>query len=171
MPPGIAPIRLFRTFAANLPMIAAMRGWGSYELSRDLSLPMRQREIVIDRVCARCGCQYEWGVHILFFADRVGLTAEQIGSLTHGDATDRCWSDPAEIVLIDAVDALHEHATVSDDLWLRLADRFSHAQLLDLFLLCGWYHAISFAANASRVELEDHAPRFGDYPAPGEGLP
>ncbi len=26
----------------------------------------------------------------------------------------------------------------------------------------GWYHAISYAANAARVELEPGAPRFAD---------
>lgn len=35
-------------------------------------------------------------------------------------------------------------------------------QLLDLFLLAGWYHAISFAANAAGVEPEDGAPRLAD---------
>jgi hypothetical protein len=39
---------------------------------------------------------------------------------------------------------------------------FSEEQLLDLLLLCGWYHAISFAANGARVGLEDGAPRFAD---------
>ena len=64
MPSGQPPITLFRTFAKNLPMTRAMRGWGSYELSKELSLSLREREIVIDRTCARCGCEYEWGVHV-----------------------------------------------------------------------------------------------------------
>jgi hypothetical protein len=34
------------------------------------------------------------------------------------------------------------------------------AQLLDIVLPCGWYHALSFAATATRVELEPMAPRF-----------
>jgi hypothetical protein len=55
MPVGIPPIALFRTFAKNLPMAKAMRQWGSYELSWKLSLSMRQREIVINRVTALCG--------------------------------------------------------------------------------------------------------------------
>ena len=38
MPPGVPPILLFRTFVRNLPMTAAMHGWGGYELSRLLSL-------------------------------------------------------------------------------------------------------------------------------------
>ena len=43
MPPGTPPIGLFRTFARNMPMAEAMGGWGSYELSRRLSLSMRHR--------------------------------------------------------------------------------------------------------------------------------
>ena len=82
MPPGVPPIALFRTFAHNMAMTQAMGSWGSYELSRKLSLSMRDREIVIDRTCARCGCEYEWGVHVAFFADRVDLSQHQIVSLT-----------------------------------------------------------------------------------------
>ena len=47
MPPGAPPIALFRTFVRNPPMAEAMSTWGSYELSRKLSLTMRDREIVI----------------------------------------------------------------------------------------------------------------------------
>jgi hypothetical protein len=86
MPPGVPPIALFRTFVRNLPMTEAMHGWGSYELSRSLSLSMRDREIVIDRTCARCGCEYEWGVHVVLFAERAGLDQHQIASLTAGTA-------------------------------------------------------------------------------------
>jgi hypothetical protein len=47
-------------------------------------------------------------------------------------------------------------------LWSRLEHTFSEAEMLDLLLLCGWYHAISYAANAAGVALEDWAPRFAD---------
>jgi alkylhydroperoxidase family enzyme len=162
MPPGVPPIGLFRTFARNRPMTEAMRGWGSYELGRHLSLSMREREIVIDRTCARCGCEYEWGVHIAFFADRVGLTAPQVTSLTHGGAADAGWADPRERLLIRAVDALHDRSDIDDGLWPELDACFTPAELLDLLLLCGWYHAVSFAANGARVPLEDGALRFAD---------
>ena len=95
MPAGVAPIGLFRTFARNLPMTVAMSGWGRYELGRQLSLTMRDREIAIVRTCARCRCEYEWGVHLMLFAERVALTPEQISSLTHGSAADPCWTDGA----------------------------------------------------------------------------
>jgi len=162
MPQGVPPILLFRTFVRNLPMADAMGAWGGYELSRRLSLSMRDREIVIDRTCARCGCEYEWGVHVAFFAERVGLTREQVTSLTHGKGTDACWSDERDGVLIEAVDALHDTARIDDSLWGRLAGVFADDELLDLLMLSGWYHAISFTANGVELDLEDGAPRFAD---------
>jgi alkylhydroperoxidase family enzyme len=162
-PPGASPIGLFRTFVHHVVMTDAMRGWGRYELSSRLSVSMRDREIVIDRVCARCGCEYEWGVHIAYFADRVGLTDEQITSLTVGGPADPCWTDEADRALIAMVDALHDHSDVDDDLWQRLTEQFDRRQLLDLLLLAGWYHAISYAARVTRVDLEPGAPRFADY--------
>lgn len=163
MPPGVPPIALFRTFARNLPMAKAMGGWGGYALSKSLSLSMRDREIIIDRTCARCGCEYEWGVHIAFFADRVKLTSEQIRSLALGSASDSCWTDERDQLLVRAVDALHDHSDIDDQLWVTMATVFTEQQLLDLLLLSGWYHAISFSARGARVPLEAGAPRFADY--------
>lgn len=163
MPPGVEPIRLFRTFAKNLPMAAAMGSWGSYELSRNLSLSMRDREILIDRTCARCGCEYEWGVHIAFFADRVELSTEQIASITHGNADDACWTDQRDRLLIRTADALHDNANIDDTLHGHLVSEFAEAELLDIYMLCGWYHAISYAANAAGVDPEPGTPTFADH--------
>lgn len=160
MPPGIPPIALFRTFVRNLPMAEAMGAWGSYELSRRLSLSMRDREIVIDRTCARCGCEYEWGVHVAFFAQRVELDHRQIASLTTGSSDDACWIDERDRLLIQAVDSLHDQADISDELCEAMAGVFSDSNLLDLLLLCGWYHAISFVARSTRLPLEPGSPTF-----------
>ena len=147
-------------------MTAAMSGWGGYELSKRLSLSMRDREIIIDRTCARCRCEYEWGVHVAFFAGRAGLSSQQITSLTHGGASDPCWADERDRLLIEAADTLHDHADIGEDLWHQLARVFSQEQLLDLLMLAGWYHAISFTANGARVACEDGAPRFADAQSP-----
>ena len=82
--------------------------------------------------------------------------------LVHGGPQDQCWPSQQERLLILAVDALHESADVGDGLWARLAPAFGERQLLDLLLLCGWYHAVSFAARAARVPYEPGAPRFAD---------
>ena len=159
-PSGVEPIALFRTLVRNQAMAEAMHGWGGYELGRTLSVSARAREIVIDRTCARCGCEYEWGVHVAFFAARVGLTEDQVRSLTRGGSADACWTDPTDRVLVELVDQLHDTNDVDDELWARLSALFEPAQLLDLLLLCGWYHAISFVARAARVTPEPWAPRF-----------
>jgi alkylhydroperoxidase family enzyme len=160
MPTGVDPIVLFRVFARNLAMARSMRPWGRYQLGRDFSVGVREREIVIDRTCARCGCEYEWGVHVAFFAERAALTAAQVASLTHGGPGDACWTDEKDRLLMAMVDDLHDHGEVGDETWASLRVRFDEAQLLDLTMLCGWYHAISFTARSARVPLEPGAPTF-----------
>ena len=44
----------------------------------------------------------------------------------------------------------------------RHQDAVRYSVASDLTLLCGWYHAISFTANACQVDLEPGAPRFTD---------
>ncbi|MET8423134.1 carboxymuconolactone decarboxylase family protein [Nocardia sp. NPDC004860] len=168
MPGDAAPIGLFRLFAKNLPMATAMHGWGGYELSKGLSLRLREREIVIDRTTARCGCEYEWGVHLAVFAGRAGLTTEQQISLTHGEPDDPCWTVESERLLIRAVDSLHDEGDIDDGLWGALAKEFDERQLLDLVLLCGWYHAISFVARVTRLPNEPGTPNFADPTATAE---
>jgi len=160
MPAGQEPIRLFRTLARNVDMATAMWPWARHELGRSLTLSLREREILIDRTCARCHCEYEWGVHVDFFRDRAGLTSAQIVSLTTGNASDPCWVVEAERLLIRVADELHDSSDVSDDLWHALANTYNEAQLLDILFLCGWYHAVSFVATATRVEPEPSAPTF-----------
>ena len=160
MPPNVPPIALFRTVVQNLPMAEAMTLWGSYELSRSLSLSLRDREIIIDRTCVRCGCEYEWGVHITFFAEKAHLDRDQVGSLTHGGADDPCWTAERDRLLIRAVDALCDQRDIGDTLWAAMRDEFDDREILDLTMLCGWYHAISFTARASRIPLEPGSPTF-----------
>src|SRR5437879_8135218 len=137
MPAGVPPIALFRTFAHNQPMTEAMRGWCAYELSRELSLSFRDREVVIDRTCARCRCEYEWGVHVAFFAERAGLTPGQVVSLTHGSPDDDCWTTDTDRLLLRAVDALHDHGDIDDDLRAVRAPCLDARQLPDLTMASG----------------------------------
>jgi hypothetical protein len=97
---------------------------------------------------------------VRFPANRVGLTGEQISSLTRGQATDACWPDERDRVLIEAVDAMHDSARIGEGLWGRLAAVLADGELLDLLMLTGWHHAITFVANGVQVDLEDGAPRF-----------
>jgi Carboxymuconolactone decarboxylase family len=162
MPAGAPPIGLFRTMVRNLPMTAAMHGFGAYELSRRLTISLREREIVIVRTCAGCGAEYEWGVHVEVFGQRAGFSAEQLTALTGGQLGNEGWTD-REGLLIRLVDAMLATRDVPDDLWGDLTRQFSDIELLDVIMLCGWYQAISQLCRALRVDLEASAPRFDDY--------
>lgn len=158
MPPGAAiePLHLFRTLAVHRDLMDRMRPLGAALLSRHTSLDARERELVIERVCARCGCGYEWGVHATAFGTAVGLTEEQISSTVTAPATDPVWSE-REGMLVALVDELHEHAAVTDELWAQLAAHWNPQQLLELLVLAGWYTLISFVANGARVAPESWA--------------
>jgi hypothetical protein len=92
-----------------------------------------------------------------------GLTGAQVSANTHGEASDAWWEHARDRALLDAADALHEESRVGDALWTRLSGILSEPELLDLLMLCGWYHAISFTANGVALQLEDGVPRFADY--------
>lgn len=155
MPPGMAPIALFRTIAHNPRVLRRMRRGGLLDPG---SIPVRAREIVILRATARCGAEYEWGVHVLFFARQAGLSEAEVAATVHGDAG--AWAEPAEADLVRLVDALHETASVDDALWASLRRHYDEAQLIELAMLAGLYHAVSFVCNVSAVRPEQAAPRF-----------
>ena len=120
---------------------------------------MREREIVIDRTCARTGCEYEWGVHVTTFAEAAHLTEEQVRATVLGAAADACWS-AAEQALIAAVDALHERATLSDAEFTALSAHYDEAKIFEIILLCGFYRTVSYLANGLALPLEEKAARF-----------
>lgn len=147
------PIALFRVFARRPERATAISGWGSYYLSRRTALTLRQREIVIDRTAARCGADYEWSVHATVFAAKAGLDAAHLRSLAHGDPSDACWDD-ADRAVIAAVDALHDTGDLTDAQWEALVAAAGEDGAVDLLLVCGWYHAISYVVRGLRLPLE-----------------
>jgi alkylhydroperoxidase family enzyme len=153
---GAPPLVLFRVVAGHTRAWEKFRG-GSLLDRGPLSL--REREIVIDRTCARTGCEYEWGVHVATFAGAAHLSEEQIRATVRGAATEDCWSD-AEQALIAAVDALHERATLSKVEFADLAAYYDEAQILEIIMLCGFYRTVSYLANGLALPLEEKAARF-----------
>lgn len=99
-------------------------------------------------------------MHVAFFAEKVRLDSEQVRSLTHGGADDPCWTAERDRLLVRAVDSLCDRRDIDDALWAALRAEFDEREILDLTMLCGWYHAISFTARAARVPLEAGSPTF-----------
>jgi alkylhydroperoxidase family enzyme len=153
---GAPPLMLFRVMAGHA------RAWEKFRAGSLLDpgpLSLREREIVIDRTCARTGCEYEWGVHVAIFAKTAELTDEQVSATVVGQADAPCWS-AAEQVLIAAVDALHERATLGGDEFNALSAHYDDAKIFEIILLCGFYRTVSYLANGLDLPLEEKAARF-----------
>jgi alkylhydroperoxidase family enzyme len=153
---GAPPLTLFRLVAGHARAWEKFRG-GSLLDRGPLSL--REREIVIDRTCARTGCEYEWGVHVATFAEAAHLTEEQVRATVHGNGSEPCWSE-AEQALIAAADALHDRATLSEAEFAGIAAHYDETQILEIMLLCGFYRTVSYLANGLALPLEEKAARF-----------
>jgi len=159
-PPGAPSIlALFRVLAHHPHLAERMKGLGGSLLSPKASLSLRDREVVIDRVCARCGAQYEWGVHVAAFSKAAGFSAEQNAAIADPDG-DTAVLTGRDRLLLRLVDELHDTSTVSDPLWQELAQVWSPPQLIELLILAGWYHAISYVCNAAHVPLESWGERW-----------
>jgi alkylhydroperoxidase family enzyme len=159
MPPGMEPLALFRTVAHNPRVLRRFRRGGLLDPG---SITVAEREIMIHRTCARCGSEYEWGVHAAVFGRANGLDDARLAATVHGAADDPVWS-ARESLIVALADALHDTATVSDDLWRRLAGEFAPAQLVELVALAGFYHLVAFVTNTFAIPPEPLGARF---PAP-----
>src|SRR6266702_3260122 len=124
---GAPPLMLFRVVAGHA------RAWDKFRAGSLLDrgpLSLREREIVIDRTCARTGCEYEWGVHVSTFAKAAHLTDEQV------------------------------RATLSDAEFKGLSAHYEDAKIFEIILLCGFYRTVSYLANGLDLPLEANAARF-----------
>ena len=156
MPPGFDPLKLFRTMAHSPRVLQRMFGGSLLDQG---AISLRERELMILRTCARCKSEYEWGVHVTFFAKQAGFSEEQVAA-TAATSPGECW-EAKDLLVLRLADELHDKAAVSDALWQELEASFATEQLLELIALAGYYRTISYMTNACRVELEPYAARFG----------
>ena len=153
---GNPPLVLFTTLARDHRLFFKFFNSGLLDRGH---LTIRQREIVIDRVTAACGAEYEWGVHVSTFAAKAALTEEQIFSLATGGPEDACW-DARDRVLIRLCDSLQSNCTVDDDLWAQLSTNHRDEAIIELLMLAGTYRTVSYLVNALRLPLEHGARTF-----------
>jgi alkylhydroperoxidase family enzyme len=93
------------------------------------------------------------------FGAKAGWTPEQVAASVRGTAEDGCWSKEERAVLLLA-DELHRTSSVGEDVWMEATALFAPEQLIELVMLAGLYHAVSFMVNAFGVQHEESAPRF-----------
>ena len=155
---GKPPLALFTTMARDRRLFFKFFNSGLLDRGH---LTIRQREIVIDRVTAACGAEYEWGVHVATFATKAELDHDQLVSLTTGGPDDACWND-ADRALIRFCDSLQAHCTIDGDLWRELSASHADEAILELLMLAGTYRTVSYLVNSLRLPLEAGACRFSD---------
>jgi len=156
MPPGMPPLSIFRTVAHNPRVLSRMVNGGLLDKG---SISLADRELVILRTCAVCKAEYEWGVHVAGFAKKAGFSEEQIQDTANVKTNSAIWSASQQL-LIALADQLHDSNQVDDTLWGKLSEEYDSAQLVELIMLAGLYHAVSFMVNACRIEGESFAPKF-----------
>lgn len=153
---GKEPLLLFRTLARDPRLFRRFMAGGLLDKG---TITLREREIAIDRACARCCGEYEWGVHIALFAEAVGFGPDEIGATVAKGADAACWNS-RERLIVRLVDQLHDTSTIDDALWAELAREFCDEQLIEFVMLTGFYHMVSFVVNATRLPSEPYAARF-----------
>jgi alkylhydroperoxidase family enzyme len=162
MPPGMEPLRLFRTLARSRRIFPRFMRAGVLDRG---PVAIRDRELVIHRTTARCGSEYEWGVHVAAFARPLGMSNAWIRATVAAGPDDPIWS-PREAALVRLCDALHDTATIPPPLWEELRRHFDEEQILELIYTAGMYHAVSFLTNGLALEPEPFGERFAAARAP-----
>lgn len=150
MPPGMEPLNLFRVVGQNPRVLRRMQRGGLLDPG---SISLRLRELAILRTTARCDASYEFGVHAASFREAAGFSGDDLRAIAR-DAPEAAPLGEQEKLVLRLADGLHLRGDVSDELDAELSERFSEAQRIELVMLCGLYHAVSFMCRALRVPLE-----------------
>jgi len=164
---------VYRTYAQD-PDLYPSRQLLSEYIRAKATLPPRVRELLILRIGALCGTEYEWAAHAPA-GRRAGLTDAEIRRIYVGPDGQ---GDSFDEALLHAVDELYKDDTMSDATWRTLTTRFDDRQMLDLLITTAGYRMASMAMNAFGVQLEPNGERFpaastasarpgADWTAPG----
>lgn len=156
MPEGVAPLTLFTTLARDGRLFERFMSAGLLDRGH---LTLRQRELIIDRVTAANGAEYEWGVHVALFAGRVGFDSAELRSLVHGGADDSCWC-ANERALLRLCDSLHATSDIDDRLWDELTARFTPEAIIESVMLAGFYRTVSYLVRTLKLPNESFAVPF-----------
>jgi alkylhydroperoxidase family enzyme len=120
------------------------------------TLSPRQRELVVLRVAALRGSEYEWAQHAVLAAD-AGLDADEVDRIAVGPTAPE-WT-ALDRAMLEATDQLIETAVVSDATWEFLAGELDDQQLMDLIFTIGAYEILAMAFRSFGIELDEDLRR------------
>ncbi|MEZ5143458.1 MAG: carboxymuconolactone decarboxylase family protein [Acidimicrobiales bacterium] len=143
-------LNLLGTFAHHPELVRAYHTFNGHVLFGSTLSP-RERELLVLRVAAVRGSEYEQAQHRVLAGD-AGLTPEEIERVAAGpDAPG--WSE-LDRALVRAADELVRDATITEDTWSTLAAAFDVHQLMDLVFTVGAYDLLAMALRSFGVELD-----------------
>jgi alkylhydroperoxidase family enzyme len=121
-------------------------------LLRDGVLEPRLRELAILRVAWLRQAEYEWTQHVLI-SRSVGVTDGEISRLA-GEIDAADW-DPADALVIQAVDELISSARMSDATWRGLSPNLGVKGMIELIHVIGNYDLIAMFMSSTGLDLEE----------------
>jgi len=153
--PGIPAANIFATLVRHPGLFRKWMPFGGKLLTG--KLPARDRELLILRTGWRCQSVYEWGQHVLI-GRAAGLNDDDIERLKEGPDAPGWHADDA--LLVRAADELHDDACITDETWTQLAARYDEKQLVEIPMVVGQYHLVSYTLNSLGVQREAGVPGF-----------
>ncbi|TAL02285.1 MAG: carboxymuconolactone decarboxylase family protein [Rhodospirillaceae bacterium] len=120
------------------------------QLLRSGTLSARERELAVLRTAWLCKAPFVWGEHVKL-GKKAGLTSEDIERITHGSAATG-WEEH-DRAIVGAAEELHADAMISDATWAVLSRRLDKKQLIELPMLVGQYHTVTYYQNTLRFRL------------------
>ncbi len=148
-------LNVLGTLAQHPALAQAFHTFNGYILFASTLAP-RERELLVLRVAAVRGSDYEWRQHAILAGD-AGLDEDEVARIAEGpDAPG--W--PAlDAAMVRAVDELIGDGAVSDATWMVLAGELDSQQLMDLVFTVGAYEVLAMALRSFDVELDDDLKR------------
>jgi AhpD family alkylhydroperoxidase len=121
------------------------------------TLSPRHRELLVLRVAAVRGCEYEWAQHEVLARD-AGVTEDEIAAVARYAGDDEAWAR-ADAALLAAAGELVATARIADETWAALRDEFDDQQLMDVVFTVGVYDTLAMAMLSFELDLDDDLPR------------
>ncbi len=147
---GPKGLNVLGTLAQHPTLMQAYHSFNGHLLYTN-TLEPRQRELLILRVSARRGAEYEWRQHE-FIARELGYTDDELERIAEGPHA-AGWT-PLETAMLRAVDELLDDAYITDGTWSTLAGEFDRHQLMDLVFTVGAYDLLAMAFKSFGLEVD-----------------
>ena len=128
-------------------------GWLAFltAIRHETELRGRYRELVILRIAALNGAEYEFEVHVPF-ALKEGVSREAIDALRANRETHDL--DEADRAVVAYTDSMTREIHVPDDVFARMREHFAERDVVELTATIAVYNCVSRFLEALRIDLE-----------------